>query len=88
MLTRRALLASGATLALIRPGFAVETFAVTHTAAEWKKLLTPEQIEGKSSQGYQSWYAGVRNGDNVKNQMTPEGRTWLLRQAAKAPRPS
>ncbi|MFN8637563.1 MAG: peptidylprolyl isomerase [Chloroflexota bacterium] len=50
--------------------------------------LTPEQIEGKSSQGYQSWYAGVRNGDNVKNQMTPEGRTWLLRQAAKAPRPS
>ncbi len=44
MLTRRALLASGATLALIRPGFAAETFAVTHTDAEWKKLLTPEQF--------------------------------------------
>jgi parvulin-like peptidyl-prolyl isomerase len=50
--------------------------------------LTPQQIEGKSSQGYQAWYAGVKGGENVKNQMTPEGRAWLLRQAAKAPRPS
>lgn len=50
--------------------------------------LTAQQIDGKSSQGYQTWYAGVRNGENVSKQMTPEGRTWLLRQAAKAPRPA
>jgi parvulin-like peptidyl-prolyl isomerase len=42
--------------------------------------LTPEQIEGKAAQGYQAWYAGVRNGEGVQNQLTPEGRGWLLRQ--------
>jgi parvulin-like peptidyl-prolyl isomerase len=48
--------------------------------------LTPEQIEGKSSQGYQAWYAGVRNGENVKNEMTPEGRGWIMRQLGPRPR--
>jgi parvulin-like peptidyl-prolyl isomerase len=42
--------------------------------------LTAEQIQGKAAQGYQAWYAGVRNGEDVKNQLTPEGRGWLLRQ--------
>jgi parvulin-like peptidyl-prolyl isomerase len=49
--------------------------------------LTPEQIEGKAAQGYQAWYAGVRNGEDVKNQLTPEGRAWLLRQVRSSSRP-
>jgi parvulin-like peptidyl-prolyl isomerase len=48
--------------------------------------LTSEQVDGKSSQGYQAWYAGVRNGENVKNSLTPEGRAWVLRQVG--PRPT
>jgi parvulin-like peptidyl-prolyl isomerase len=48
--------------------------------------LTAEQIEGKSSQGYQAWYSGVRNGEDVKNQLTPEGRAWLLRQVRSSTR--
>ena len=48
--------------------------------------LTAEQIDGKAATGYQAWYAGVRNGESVKNQMTPEGRAWVLRQVG--PRPS
>lgn len=50
------------------------------------RALSPEQIEGKSSQGYQAWYAGVRNGENIKNEMTPEGRSWVLRQVGPRPR--
>ncbi|MGE3272151.1 MAG: peptidylprolyl isomerase [Chloroflexota bacterium] len=46
--------------------------------------LTPQQIEGKASQAYQAWYAGVRNGENVKNELTPEGRAWILRQVRAA----
>ena len=48
--------------------------------------LTAEQIQGKSATGYQSWYAGVRNGESVNNQMTPEGRAWVLRQVGPRPR--
>jgi parvulin-like peptidyl-prolyl isomerase len=48
--------------------------------------LTAEQIEGKSATGYQAWYAGVRNGEAVKNEMTPEGRAWILRQVGPRPR--
>jgi parvulin-like peptidyl-prolyl isomerase len=48
--------------------------------------LTPEQVDGKSSQGYQAWYSGVRNGENVTNSLTPEGRAWVLRQVG--PRPA
>jgi parvulin-like peptidyl-prolyl isomerase len=42
--------------------------------------LTSEQSEGKAAQGYQAWYSGVRNGENVKNDMSPDGRAWVLRQ--------
>jgi parvulin-like peptidyl-prolyl isomerase len=48
--------------------------------------LAPDQIEGKASQGYQAWYAGVRNGENVKNQLSPEARAWILRQVGPRPR--
>jgi len=48
--------------------------------------LSPEQIQGKGAQGYQVWYAGVRNGENVKNEMTPEGRGWISRQLGPRPR--
>lgn len=48
--------------------------------------LTADQIESRSATGYQSWYSGVRNGENVKNQMTPEGRAWVLRQVGPRPR--
>ena len=48
--------------------------------------LTAEQIEGKASQAYQAWYAGVRNGENVKNELTPEGRAWVMRQLGPRPR--
>ena len=48
MLTRRILLAGAAmgwaAGALSRPGRAAEMFEVTHTQAEWRKLLTPEQF--------------------------------------------
>jgi len=48
--------------------------------------LTTEQVEGKAATGYQAWYAGVRNGEDVKNEMTPEGRAWVLRQLGPRPR--
>jgi foldase protein PrsA len=48
--------------------------------------LTAEQIEGKAATGYQAWYAGVRNSESVKNEMTPEGRAWVLRQVGARPR--
>ena len=48
--------------------------------------LDPAQVEGKAATGYQAWYAGVRNGENVKNEMTPEGRSWVLRQLGPRPR--
>ena len=48
--------------------------------------LTAEQIEGKAATGYQAWYSGVRNGEGVKNEMTPEGRAWVLRQVGPRPR--
>lgn len=48
--------------------------------------LTAEQIEGKAAQGYQAWYSGVRNSESVENQMTPEGRAWVLRQLGPRPR--
>ena len=48
--------------------------------------LTAEQIEGKAATGYQAWYAGVRNGEQVKNEMNPEGRAWVLRQVGPRPR--
>jgi parvulin-like peptidyl-prolyl isomerase len=48
--------------------------------------LTAEQIEGKAATGYQAWYAGVRNGEDVQNEMTPEGRAWVLRQLGPRPR--
>jgi len=52
MLTRRLLLAGGAVGALaayvspwwIAASSGEETFAVTHTDAEWRKLLTPDQF--------------------------------------------
>ncbi len=48
MLTRRILLAGAAmgwaAGAFPRPGRAAEMFEVTHTEAEWRKLLTPEQF--------------------------------------------
>jgi parvulin-like peptidyl-prolyl isomerase len=48
--------------------------------------LSPEQIEGKAAQGYQAWYSGVRNGENVKNDLSPEERAWILRQVGSRPR--
>jgi len=48
--------------------------------------LTPEQIEGKAAQGYQVWYSGVRNGENVKNDLSPDERAWILRQVGPRPR--
>jgi parvulin-like peptidyl-prolyl isomerase len=48
--------------------------------------LDPAQIEGKAATGYQAWYAGVRNSEGVKNEMTPEGRSWVLRQLGPRPR--
>jgi parvulin-like peptidyl-prolyl isomerase len=50
--------------------------------------LTPEQIEGKSSQAYQTWYAEARGGDNVKNDLSPDERAWILRQVGRGPRTS
>jgi parvulin-like peptidyl-prolyl isomerase len=47
--------------------------------------LSQEQLDGKASQGYQAWYSGVRNGESVKNTLTPEGRAWILRQVGRAP---
>jgi parvulin-like peptidyl-prolyl isomerase len=49
-------------------------------------VLDPAQVEGKAASGYQAWYAGVRNGEGVKNDMTPEGRSWVLRQLGTRPR--
>jgi hypothetical protein len=48
--------------------------------------LSPDQIEARSSQGYQAWYSGVRNGENVKNDLSPEERAWILRQVGSRPR--
>jgi parvulin-like peptidyl-prolyl isomerase len=48
--------------------------------------LTAEQIEGKAAQGYQAWYAGVRNSESVDKQLTPDGRAWVLRQLGPRPR--
>jgi parvulin-like peptidyl-prolyl isomerase len=48
--------------------------------------LTAEQLQGKAAQGYQAWYAGVRNGEGVQNLLTPEGRAWLLRQVRSSSR--
>jgi len=50
--------------------------------------LSPDQIEGKSSQGYQAWYSGVRGGENVKNDLSPEERAWILRQVGSRPKTS
>lgn len=47
--------------------------------------LTPEQIDGKSSQGYQTWYSGVRNSEGVKNDLSPEERGWIIRQVGTRP---
>ena len=47
MMDRRAFLslapASALALGLTRKAFAAETYAVTHTDAEWRKLLSPDQ---------------------------------------------
>jgi len=48
--------------------------------------LTPEQVEGKAATGYQAWYSGVRNGESVQNDLTPEERAWILRQVGPRPR--
>jgi parvulin-like peptidyl-prolyl isomerase len=50
--------------------------------------LTPEQVEGKSSQAYQTWYSEARGGDNVKNDLSPDERGWILRQVGRGPRTS
>lgn len=55
-------------------------------ATDPARPLTAEQLQGKAAQGYQAWYSGVRNGEDVKNQLTPEGRAWLLRQVRAATR--
>jgi peptide-methionine (R)-S-oxide reductase len=63
MLTRRHIFAAGAAgiaaLALARlgrpqPAKAALTFEVTHTDAEWRKLLTPEQYDVLRQQGTES----------------------------------
>jgi len=46
--------------------------------------LTDEQVTSKSAQAYQTWYNGVRNGEDIKREMTPDGRAWLLRQATRS----
>jgi parvulin-like peptidyl-prolyl isomerase len=48
--------------------------------------LTPDQIEGKAATGYQTWYSGARSGENVKNELSPDGRAWVLRQVGPRPR--
>jgi parvulin-like peptidyl-prolyl isomerase len=48
--------------------------------------LTPEQIDGKASQEYQTWYSSARGGDNVKNDLSPDERGWILRQVGRSPR--
>ena len=50
--------------------------------------LSSEQLEGKAAQGYQAWYAGVRNGENVKNDLSPDERAWILRHVGSRSRPS
>jgi hypothetical protein len=42
--------------------------------------LTKEQLDQKASKAYQEWYASARAGENVRKQLTPEGRAWVLRQ--------
>ena len=49
--------------------------------------LSPDQLEGKASQAYQAWYTGARGGDNVKNDLSPDERGWILRQVGRGPRP-
>jgi peptidylprolyl isomerase/foldase protein PrsA len=44
------------------------------------RALSSEQVERQSSQAYQAWLAGVRGGSDVRNDMTPEKRAWVLRQ--------
>lgn len=58
MMTRRMLLASGAAgiavfgaLRSVGRSEAAETFAVTHSDTEWRKLLTPEQYEVLREEG-------------------------------------
>ena len=44
--------------------------------------LTQEQIDQRTSQAYQIWYAGLRGSSDIQNQLTPERRAWILRQLA------
>jgi len=37
--------------AVMRPAFAAQTYEVTHTDAEWKKILTPAQYDVLRQQG-------------------------------------
>ena len=48
--------------------------------------LSADQIENRSATGYQTWFSGVRNGEDVKREITPEGRAWVLRQLGPRPR--
>ena len=48
--------------------------------------LSADQIENRSATGYQTWFSGVRNGEAVKREITPEGRAWVLRQLGPRPR--
>jgi parvulin-like peptidyl-prolyl isomerase len=50
--------------------------------------LTQEQIEGKAAQAYQAWYSDARGGDNVQNDLSPDERSWILRQLGARPRVS
>ena len=45
-----------------------------------ERPLSAEQIEQRSNQAYQAWFAGVKGGPEVQNQLTPERRSWVLRQ--------
>jgi len=53
-MNRRLMLAFLGTTAAIRPAFAAQTYEVTHTDAEWKKLLTPAQYDVLRQQGTES----------------------------------
>ncbi len=50
-MNRRLMLAFLGTSAAIRPAFAAQNYEVTHSDAEWRKLLTPAQYDVLRQQG-------------------------------------
>jgi hypothetical protein len=45
-----------------------------------QRALTEQQLDQRAAQAYQGWYAGLKGSSDVRNELTPERRAWVLRQ--------